>query len=157
MIYVFTVENAEHNVSELFPLYCQHYAEMQARLGADGVDIPDFKPQLERYFQAARAGYLHNFVVRTDEGDPVGYCNVFTTTDAHNSELIAREDTVYILPEHRNGVGKRLVKFGLSQLRSMGVKRLHVTAMTDLRVEKLWRRMGFKPVATAMIYTFEGN
>lgn len=157
MSYAFTVENAEENVKELYPLYCQHYAEMQARLSADGVDIPDFNPRLEAYFRGAREGYFLNFVVRTETGEPVGYCNCWLTNDAHNGELIAREDTVYILPEHRNGVGKRLVKFGLSQLRERGVKRLYVQAMTDLRVEKLWRRMGFKPIATAMTYTFEGN
>ncbi|TPJ97641.1 GNAT family N-acetyltransferase [Mesorhizobium sp. B2-5-9] len=130
---------------------------MQERLARDGIDIPDFKPRLDAYFRGARAGNFLNFVVRTEDGRPAGYCNVWLTQDAHNGELIAREDTVYILPEHRNGIGKRLVKFGLQHLRARGVKRLHVQAMTDLRVEKLWRRMGFKPVATAMTYIFEGN
>lgn len=155
--YRFTVENAEQNCPELFPLYAQHYREMQDRLARDGVEIGPFNPRLESYFRGAREGYLLNFVVRTEEGIPVGYCNVWLTNDSHNGDLIAQEDTVYILPEHRNGIGKRLVKFGLQNLREKGIKRLHVTAMTDCRVEKLWRRMGFKPVATAMTYVFEGN
>lgn len=154
--YTFTSENAALNAEELLPLYARHYREMQDRLEGDGIAIGPFKPRLESYFKAAMEGYFLNFVVRLD-GKPVGYCNVFLTNDLHNGELIAREDTVYILPEHRNGIGKRLVKYGLQMLRARGVKRLHVTAMTDLRVEKLWRRMGFRPVATAMVYNFEGN
>lgn len=156
MIYSFSVEKAHENLPELFPLYAQHYREMQDRLGRGGVEIGEFNPRLPAYIKASQEGYFLNFVVRA-EGEPVGYCNVYLTSDMHNSELIAREDTVFILPGHRNGVGKRLVKYGLEQLRQRGVKRLHVTAMTDLRVEKLWKRMGFKPVATAMIYTFEEN
>jgi GNAT superfamily N-acetyltransferase len=155
--YRFSVENAADNAEELRPLYATHYAEMKDRLDRDGVQIADFKPRWEQYFAAARAGYFLNFVVRTSSGEPVGYCNVWLTSDMHNGELIAQEDTVYILPAHRNGVGKRLVQFGLDQLRQRGVKRLHVQALTDLRVEKLWRRMGFKPVATSMIFTFEGK
>jgi L-amino acid N-acyltransferase YncA len=72
----------------------------------------------------------------------------------HNSDLIAREDTIYVLPEHRNGIGKKLVKVILEELKHRNVKRLHVSAMTDLRVAKLWSRMGFKESSTQMIYKF---
>jgi len=72
----------------------------------------------------------------------------------HNNDLIAQEDTVFVVKEHRNGVGKKLVKFGVEELRSRGVKRLNVSAMTDLRVAKLWKRMGFKEAATQMTYEF---
>jgi ribosomal protein S18 acetylase RimI-like enzyme len=47
-----------------------------------------------------------------------------------------------------------MVRLILEELRSRGVKRVLVSAMTDLRVAKLWRRMGFKEVATQMIYKF---
>jgi len=42
----------------------------------------------------------------------------------------------------------------LEELKKRGVKRLNVSAMTDLRVAKLWKRMGFKEAATQMLYTF---
>lgn len=154
MGYTFSVEHMRRNFDELWPLYQLHYAEMQERLANDGVIIAPLKPRLDEYFKAADAGYLVNLVVRTDAGEPVGYCNVYVTADMHNSETIAQEDTVFVRKEHRNGIGKKLVQFGLEELRKRGVKRLHVQAMTDLRVEKLWKRMGFKPVATAMIYDF---
>jgi hypothetical protein len=44
--------------------------------------------------------------------------------------------------------------FVLADLARRGVKRLNVAAVTDLRAEKLWRRLGFKPTALQMTYTF---
>ena len=79
---------------------------------------------------------------------------MYLTRDMHNQDLIATEDTVFVLKEHRNGVGKQLVRFILDDLQRRGVKRLLVSAMTDLRVAKLWGRMGFKEAATQMVYTF---
>lgn len=155
MSYAFTVENAEQNVSELFPLYCRHYAEMQARLEQQGLEVSPFAPRLERYFQAAREGYLLNFVVRTESGEAVGYSNIYLTNSMHNGDFLAREDTIFVLKEHRNGVGRRFSKFILDHLHGLGVKQLHVTALTDLRVVNLWKRMGFKEVGVAMAYEFK--
>jgi GNAT superfamily N-acetyltransferase len=72
----------------------------------------------------------------------------------HNHDLIAQEDTIFVIKEHRNGIGKKLVRFVLEELKTRGVKRLNVSAKTDLRVAKLWGRMGFKEAATQMTYEF---
>lgn len=154
MEYRFSLENGEQNCRELMPLYSQHYKEMRERLAGDGIQIPEFNPRLDIYFAGMNAGHILNFVVRTEAGEPVGYSNIYLTGDMHNSELIAQEDTIFILKAHRNGLGKKLVKFILAELQSRGVKRLNITAMTDLRVSKIWQRMGFKPVAVAMSYIF---
>lgn len=154
MNYSFSIENAETNCPELLPLYTKHYAEMQARLAAQGIAVPEFKPRLDMYFKAAREGWLVNYVVRTDQGAPVGYSNIYVTNDMHNGDLIAQEDTIFVLKEHRNGIGRKLSNFILADLKMRGVKRLNVLALTDLRVAKLWERMGFKHTAHAMTYTF---
>ena len=151
--YSFAVESGVENLTELFPMYAQHYREMKERLEAEGLSVAEFNPRVDEYVKAWLGGYLLNFVVRCD-GKAVGYSNIYLTNDMHNSELIAREDTIFVLPEHRNGTGKQFSKFILGELRSRGVKRLHVTALTDLRVAKLWKRMGFQPVASAMVYSF---
>jgi GNAT superfamily N-acetyltransferase len=151
--YVFSIENAETNCDEMYPLYCKHYAEMQERLAGQGLDIPPFKPRLDMYFKAAREGWLVNYVVRLD-GEAVGYSNIYVTNDMHNGDIIAQEDTIFILKEHRNGIGRKFSKFILADLKCRGVKRLNVLALTDLRVSKLWERMGFKHTAHAMTYTF---
>lgn len=153
--YTFHIERGDVNYSEIEPLYRQHYGEMRDRLARDGVNISPYNPQLDRYFSAFKGGWLINYVVRKD-GAAVGYSNVYLTPDMHNGDLIGSEDTIYITPEHRCGVGRDLVKSIMDDLRRRGAKRVYISPVTDLRVGKIWRRMGFKDVANHMIYTFEG-
>ena len=154
MSYKITREKFKETYLELEPLYRQHYSEMVDRLEADGVeDYSPYNPRLDEYVRASEGGWLLTFVLRLD-GKACGYSNVYLTNDMHNQDLIAQEDTIFVLKEHRNGVGKQMVRHILEELRQLGVKRVLVSALTDLRVAKLWRRMGFKDVATQMIYKF---
>ncbi|MEO0344594.1 MAG: GNAT family N-acetyltransferase [Pseudomonadota bacterium] len=154
MTYVIQLERGDHNYQELEPMYRQHYSEMQARLAADGIRIPEFNPRLDEYFRAFSGGWLLNYVVRQGE-KAVGYANVYITNDMHNSEKIAQEDLLYVLPEHRNGIGRKLVKHILTDLKERGVKRVFIQPVTDLRVAKIWRRMGFRDVSETMVYDME--
>jgi hypothetical protein len=156
MDYVFSVEGFDQTYEELEPLYREHYKEMQDRLFSLGVEIPPYNPRLDIYSAYSRSGDLITMVAR-GEGKAIGYCNVYLTHDMHNWELIAQEDTIFITKGHRNGVGKELVKYGLNVLKERGVKRLHVQAATDLRVAKLWARMGFKETSQSMTYIFKEN
>lgn len=152
--YTIAEEKLSGVYAELEPLFRAHYAEMRKRLDKHfGRPGPEYNPRLDEYFKASDGGWLKTFVVRQD-GKPCGYALVYITSDMHTREMIAQEDVLYVLPEHRNGVGKRLVKFGLAFLKDLGVKNLTVSAVTDLRVAKLWKRMGFEELATQMIYTF---
>jgi len=151
--YTMTVEKFTDTYRELEPLYRQHYKEMTDRVGEAGIHYSPYNPRLQEYGKASDGGWLLTFVLRLD-GVACGYINVYVTNDMHNNDLIAQEDTVFVVKEHRNGVGRKLVKFGIEELRSRGVKRLNVSAMTDLRVAKLWKRMGFKEAATQMTYQF---
>ncbi len=153
--YSITLENARETCDEMLPLYTQHYGEMRSRLHNDGVEIPAFKPRLESYFKAADAGYFLHYVVRIATGKAVGYCNMYLTNDMHNGDLIAKEDTVYIVPEHRNGIGRKLVLAVREDMRARGVKRIFIQPVTDLRVGKIWERLGFKPIAQVMVYDCE--
>ena len=153
MTYTISLERGDLNYAELEPNYRKHYAEMQARLAKDGVTVGDYNPRLDQYFAAFSGGWLLNYVVRLD-GAPVGHSNVYLTNDMHSGELIAQEDTIYILPEHRNGIGKTLVKHILADLKARGVKRAIISPVTDLRVGKIWKRMGFREVASLMSYQF---
>jgi L-amino acid N-acyltransferase YncA len=151
--YTFHTEKWHENWPELEPIYRQHYADMTARLEKQGIVYSPFNPRIDEYFRASNGGYLISYVVRLD-GKAVGYCSVYLTNDMHNMDFIAQEDALYVLKEHRSGVGKKLVEYGLSDLRNRGVKRLNVNAMTDLRVAKLWERMGFKHTCHSMTFTF---
>lgn len=152
--YRFSIENGAQNLNELMPLYRVHYSEMQARRNAAGENLPDFNPRIEAYCSAWNSGHLVNYVIRIG-GAAVGYSNVYVTTDMHNQEMIAKEDTIFVLPSHRNGTGRALVKFILADLRARGVQRVYISPVTDLRVAKIWQRMGFKSLAEIMTYTFK--
>ena len=153
MTYTIGVERGDLNYAELEPNYRRHFAEMKARLESDGIVIGEYNPNLDKYFEYFRVGFLINYVVRHD-GRAVGHSNVYLTTDMHTGEKIAHEDTVYILPEHRNGIGKKLVRFMLEDVKARGAVRVNISPVTDLRVGKIWKRMGFRDVAMQMMYTF---
>lgn len=153
MEYAFSVENLKATYPEMSALYRRHYGEMQERLLAQGVTLPPYDPQLERYFASNDVGHLIHFVVRLN-GEAVGYSNIYLSTDMHNGQLIAVEDTIYLRPDHRNGVGRKFAKAILANLKSRGVIRLQATALTDLRVIPLWKRMGFREVGAVMVYEF---
>jgi GNAT superfamily N-acetyltransferase len=153
MTYTFHLGRFKETYDELEPLYRQHYAEMTERLEGQGITCSPYNPRLDRYIAAGDEGWLLTFILRC-EGKAVGYSNVYLTNDMHNGDLIAQEDTVFVLKEHRNGVGKKLVRVILDELNKRGAKRVLVSALTDLRVAKLWKRMGFKEAAIQMIYTF---
>lgn len=151
--YSVTIENGADLHPLLDPLYRRHYAEMQERLKSDDIEIGPYAPRLDEYFAAMRAGWCVTYVVWF-EGEIVGYSNIYLTNDMHNGEFIAQEDTIFVDKPHRNGVGRELAKFILEDLRGRGVKRVSITPVTDLRVSKIWERMGFKPAAQLMTYVF---
>lgn len=151
--YTVTIEPLRQVYPALEHIFRTHYAEMAGRLGAAGVPVSDYNPRLDEYFRSADAGWLKTFVARCD-GQPVGYATVYLTNDMHNGDMIATEDTMYVLKPHRKGVGKAIVRHVLDYLRGQNVKRLSITATTELRVIPLFRRMGFKEVATQMAYVF---
>lgn len=156
MDYRFSVESFEASYDECEVLYQAHYSEMQKRLAGQGEDIPDYAPRLDEYFAADRGGYLIHYCVRTTENEPVGYSNIYLTHSMHNGEFMATEDAIFVRADHRNGIGRVFSRFILADLKRRGVKRLEVVALTDLRVAKLWKRMGFKEIGTVMSFNFEG-
>lgn len=149
---IVTVEKFGDTYQELEPLYRKHYAEMQSRLKADGVTVSDYNPRLDQYEKFGNEGWLLTFVLR-DENKAIGYSNIYVTADMHNHDKIAQEDTIYVLPEYR-GNGRILIKAVHAELKARGVKRMHVTTMTDLRVAKLLERMGYKHTAHHMTVEF---
>ena len=147
--YTITLEDFGASYVDLGPLYRTHYGQMCERLEADGIVCSPYKPRLDAYAKASKEKWLLTFVLRC-EGNAVGYSNIYVTNDMHNGDLIAQEDTIYVLPEHRKGAGRMLIKAVHEELKRRGVKRLNVTTMTDLRVSKLLSRMGYQHVAHAM-------
>ncbi len=147
----------EERYSKIYPqtrhIFAQHYSDMAERLAGLGVQVSPYTPRQDRFFEACEAGYLKMFVPWCD-GVPVGYFTVFLTSDMHNGDLIAGEDALYVLKPHRKGIGRQLIIHVLDYLRASRVKRFVISATTDVRIIPLLRRMGFKEVATQMMFTF---
>lgn len=139
---------------QLEPLYRRHYGEMRERFVGQGVELPDYNPRLREYERASEGGWLLTFVLRHDKDGAVGYANVYVTHDMHNGDLIAQEDTIYVVPEHRNGSGRLLARTVHAELKARRVKRLNVTTATDLRVSKWLEHQGYKHTAHCMTLVF---
>lgn len=153
MTYAISIEPFDACYAELEPLYRQHYAAMRQRKAELGIETSDYAPRLDEYVKASRGGWLLTFVLRAD-GKAVGYSNIYVTSDMHNQDKIAKEDTIYVVPEHRNGSGRSLARAVHQELKARGVKRLDVTTATDLRVAKWLQRQGYKHTAHEMTLTF---
>ena len=153
MKYEVHLERFDDTYTELEPLYRQHYSAMRDRKAELGISISDYFPRLDEYVKAASGGWLLTFVLRL-EGKAVGYSNIYVTNDMHNHDKIAKEDTIYVTPEHRNGSGRLLARAVHEELKKRGVKRLDVTTSTDLRVAKWLQRQGYKHTAHEMTLTF---
>lgn len=133
----------------MLPIYKKHYAELLDRMGEDAANMSPFNPRFEDYISSNDSGDLVHFVVRKD-GAAVGYANVYISLDMHNQDLIATEDAIYIMPGHRNGIGRKLTIGIIAALKSVGVKRAHMTAAIDPRAALLWGRIGFKKTGVRM-------
>lgn len=153
--YRINLEKFGEAYADIEPLCRRHYEEMRERLASEGMHYPDYNPRLNAYKAANEAGELVLFVVRTADGEAVGHSSIWIAYDMHNGELISQEDTIYIRPDHRKGIGRTLTRVILGYLKMRGVKRANVTTMTDLRVSKMCARLGFKHTAHAMTLFFE--
>jgi GNAT superfamily N-acetyltransferase len=150
------LEDADEKYEELRELYEEHYTETRVRLREIGVDLPPYNPRLGEYKRAANAGAMISIVARNDD-KPIGYFNIYITLDMQNQDLVCSEAGLFVSKDCRNGIGKKLIKFGLDEMRSRGVKRYYASAVTDLRTAKLWERMGFKHYSQSMLFNFAGE
>jgi GNAT superfamily N-acetyltransferase len=151
------LEDADEKYEELKELYQEHYIEMCDRLKGIGVDLPPYNPRLGEYKRVANAGAMISIVARNDDDKPIGYFNIYITLDMQNQDLVGSEVGLFVSKDCRNGIGKKLIKFGLDEMRSRGVKRYYASAVTDLRTAKLWERMGFKHYSHSMLFNFAGE
>lgn len=146
--YYISVESYYNTYNELKVLYKQCYDELAEISKKDGRIYPEYNPWLESYRISDEANALILYVVRV-EGNAIGYCIMYLTQDTGNQELITYEDSIYIIPEHRNGIGKLLGKGIVEDMRNRGVKRIVLSAIND-SIINMWKRIGFKPIATTM-------
>ncbi len=150
MTYAIAVERGEQNLAELIHLYKAHYDEMRQRvpeIGPFGMNVPEYARQW-------LGGGLINYVARQD-GRAIGYCNAYLSASMHNQGLVAFVDALFVLPDHRGGIGRKLLDFVMSDMKARGAKSITIGCATDMRLPKLLARMKFKELAVEMIHTFD--
>lgn len=154
MSYTFQRVTEKERLYALEPMFKQHWDETRARLGKDGIELGEWAPAPVWLPDGIETGYTRFHTVSHD-GEPVGYFIVTISRHLMSGEWIGMEQGVYVVPEHRKGVGRKLIRHTLDDLRATGVAHLLAHAVTDPRVAKLWQRMGFKAMSTQMIYQFK--
>lgn len=155
MNYRVSLESYEKTYTELYALYEAAFTEIANRLKEDGVVLAPFNPLVSEYINLERTGGLLTYVLRDAAGEAKGFCTVYLANDMRNGELMAQEDAIYIMPECRTGVGKTLVRCILMDLQKRGVRRVIISALDAFGVAKIWRRIGFRDLATQLIYSFD--
>lgn len=148
--YAFAVEKLSATFPEIKSIYAAHHKEMNERLERDGFLTAPFNLNERMFFGYNDAGSLLHCTAR-HKGKAVGYANFYIVKTIHEQELISKDDAIYVVPAHRNGVGKKLVEFAVRELKARGAKKIFISSTTDKRASKLWERMGFRELNTIMV------
>lgn len=146
--YKVAIESYKDTYEELKHLYKQCYEELALIAVKDGRIYPKYDPWLRSYNETDEVGALVLYVVR-EFGIAVGYCLMYLTQDTRTQKLVTYEDSLYMLPDHRNGIGMMLGKIIVQDMKLRGVTRIFLSAINN-RVVNMWKRIGFKPIATTM-------
>jgi GNAT superfamily N-acetyltransferase len=148
----FAREDYADIIDELRPLLPVHWAEISQRK-----DIP-LDPDFSFYERANKAGVLWAYSARighplTNRGELAGYCIMtYTPRHAHYDHAWAKDDTLWIRPDHRNlGFGNGLFDFFEADLRAMGPVVIQIeTRYGHPALEILLKSRGYDP--TGMLY-----
>lgn len=139
---IFAVEKLRDCWDEIMVLARAHWQETEGYRHNQ-----PFAPLLERYAQYDDAGWLIQCTAR-DEGRLVGYATMYVTPSMHTQQIIATEDTYFLLPEYRKGRNAiRLYRFAEEECRKRGAVEVMMTEKQETKVGVILAYLGFKQVA----------
>lgn len=138
----FSVESLKDVWNDVMTLAVDHWAETEMyRHGQK------FAPSYDRYMQYEKAGWLIQCVAR-ENGEMVGYATMYICPSMHTQQIIATEDTFFILPEYRKGRnGIRLVQFAEEECKKRGAVEVMMTAKMTNTAGRLMECLGYTKVA----------
>ncbi len=138
----FSVESLKDVWNEVMLLAVDHWHETEMyRHGQK------FAPSFDRYMQYENAGWLIQCCAR-DNGVLVGYATLYICPSMHTQQIIATEDTFFLLPEFRKGRnGVRLVKFAEEECKKRGAVEIMMTAKLTNNAGRLMECLGYQEVA----------
>lgn len=155
--YTFHAEDFPDVLPELLAMHAQHFAETDRYAGKP------FHPDYQAMAADWRRGAMVQFTVRDDTWAVAGNLRMYLANSRHTGERVAREDTLYLLPEHRRGaLAARFLTYCEGALRQLGVQSITI----DVRLPKpaadgkperglgrLMERRGYRRVGE--VYTFD--
>lgn len=136
---------------ELERLHAEQWAETErARINV-ALD-PDYKHMAE----SERSGQLIQFTARDSATwELVGNMRVYLYRDLHAKQLTGKEDTFFILPEHRGGfLAVRLWQFAEKSVVSVGVREVRFSSKLVNKADRMARYLKYTPVGTEFIKVF---
>lgn len=134
----------------MLQLASKHWAETQHYRHSQ-----PFKPAFERYNSYAKIGAFLQFTAR-DEGRMVGYGGIYIVPSMHTQQIIAQEDTWYLLPEYRKGWNAvAFFRFMEAECLKRGIQEATLTTPYGLNSGLICKRLKYQPVATVWSKQFD--
>lgn len=106
-----------------------------------------FAPSFERYNQYAQAGWFLQFIARDGE-KMAGYAGIYLCPSMHSQQLLATEDTWFLLPEYRKGRNAiQFYRFVEDECKRRGVVEIMMTAKLTNGAGRILEYLGYQVVA----------
>lgn len=147
--YIIQVERLRDIVSELHALHVAHYLETEKHRA--GIPLnPDYTAMILR----ERAGLGVQFTIRK-EGFLVGNLRMWLGVSEHTQTGFAREDTLFIAPEHRGSfLVMALLRYAERVLfGQIGVLEIRIDSKVVNKANVLMKRLGYPLVAMLHVKT----
>ena len=150
--FIFACERMADVQGEIWPLHAAHWAETEEHRHG----LP-FDPDYATFMRYERAGRYVLFTLR-EQGRLVGNCAMYLDISAHTQTMIATEDTLYLLPEARQGrIAHRFVGYVEDALQSLGAREICITVKTVNRAERFFRMLGYRHVENGLTKILEAQ
>lgn len=148
----FARERMHEVIDEIKPLHRAHWDETEGHRHG----LP-FDPAYHTFIQYELAGRYVLFTMR-DAGRLVGNCAMYLDMSAHTQTLIATEDTLYLLPQARQGrIAHRFVDYVERSLANLGAREICITVKTVNRAERFFRMLGYRHVENGLTKILEAQ
>lgn len=116
-----------------------------------------FEPDIVRYLQWEQLGCYVMFTAR-DAGRMVGYAGMYIVPSMHTQDLIATEDTWFLLPDYRKGRNAlEFYKFVEAECRRRRVREIGMTAKMTNGAGKILEYLGYREVSRQFSKHLEYN
>lgn len=121
-------------------LVAANFEEMRRKPG------DPFAPRLNVYAALEAQNLLRVYAARVD-GELVGYRVLVLNLHSHRSQLVARNEALYVAPQHRARVAWMLMRWSEHQLRDEGVVEVYQSHKPDIvDLSRFLTALAYEPV-----------